>query len=98
MLLILDYKSGQPQRICKGRIGFIGFSTGRNDYGALPVEGNLMDEGLTEVGNRSLRFLVVLSAFFLRLTIDGTHDASGIFEGKINKELGLKTYQIVTVG
>ena len=74
-------------------------STGRNNCGALPpVEGNFVDEGPTEVGNWSGRFLVVLSAFFLRLTIDGTHYAYGIFEGKIKKELGLKTYQIVTVG
>lgn len=74
-------------------------STGRNNYGALPpVEGNFVDKGSTEVGNWSWRFLVVLSVFFLRLTIDGTHYASGIFEGKIKKELGLKTYQIVTVG
>ena len=41
-------------------------STGRNNYGALPVEGNSVGEGPTGVGNRSLRFLVVLSAFFLR--------------------------------
>ena len=41
---------------------------------------------------------MVLSAFFLMLTLDGTHYASGIFECKIKKELGLKTYQIVTVG
>ena len=41
---------------------------------------------------------MVLSVFFQRLTIDGTLYASGIFEGKIKKELGLKTYQIVTVG
>ena len=44
----------------------------RNNYGALPpVGGNFVDEGPTEVGNWSWRILVVLSVFFLRLTIDG---------------------------
>ena len=56
------------------------------------AEGNFVVEGQTDVGNWSWKFLVVLSAFFLRMTIDGTHYASGIFEGEIKKELGLQTY------
>ena len=68
-------------------------STGRNNYGASSLnEGNFVVEGQTDVGNWSWKFLVVLSAFFLRMTIDGTHYASGIFEGEIKKELGLQTY------
>ena len=74
-------------------------STGRNNYGASSLnEGNFVVEGQTDVGNWSWKFLVVLSAFFLRMTIDGTHYASGIFEGEIKKELGLQTFQIVIVG